>query len=206
MSSDEVLEGEIVDDDVTVEAEIVEAELVDESSDLLERLDIELPDDPDVAVAVLTDALVTAQATAASYLDDLRRLAAEYENFRKRAARERQETIERSSQRLVESLLPVLDSFYAAFAHEAQSPSEEKLLAGVRGTYVQLMDILSKEGLAPITAAGEPFDPTYHEAVSGGGDGELVVTAEMRRGYTLKGRIIRPTLVAVGPNEDNAPE
>ncbi|HSG78194.1 MAG TPA: nucleotide exchange factor GrpE, partial [Acidimicrobiia bacterium] len=164
--------------------------------------DIDLPEDPDAAIAVLTDALQTAHGTSAAYLDDLRRLAADYENFRKRAVRERSEIIDRSSQRLVEALLPVLDSFDGAFAHDPQSPAEENLVAGVRGTYHQMMDILGKEGLAAISAQNELFDPEVHEAVSGGGDGELVVIAELRRGYTLKGRVIRPTLVAVGPRDD----
>ncbi len=60
------------------------------------------------------------------------------------------------------------------------------------------METLRREGLEPIASAGEPFDPAIHEAVSGGGDGDLVVTADLRRGYTLKGRVIRPALVSVG--------
>lgn len=203
MAGDEVLEGEIIEPEAG--GEVVEAEVVDEqilTGDTLAKIEIELPEDPDAAIAVLADALSTAQESSTAYLDDLRRLAADYENFRKRAARERDEIVERSSQRLVAALLPVLDSFDGAFAHEPQTPSEENLVAGMRGTYHQLMDILGKEGLEAIAAAGEPFDPEVHEAVSGGGDGELVVVAELRRGYVLKGRVIRPTLVAVGPRDD----
>lgn len=203
MAADEVLEGEVLEPEH--EPEVVDAEVVDEENltgDALATLDIDLPEDPDAAIAVLTDALQTAHGTSAAYLDDLRRLAADYENFRKRAVRERSEIIDRSSQRLVEALLPVLDSFDGAFAHDPQSPAEENLVAGVRGTYHQMMDILGKEGLAAISAQNELFDPEVHEAVSGGGDGELVVIAELRRGYTLKGRVIRPTLVAVGPRDD----
>ncbi|MDX1689738.1 MAG: nucleotide exchange factor GrpE [Acidimicrobiia bacterium] len=200
--ADEILEGEVVEAEPEP-GEVVDAEVVDETTGVrpTPRLDVELPDDADAAVEVLTDALATAQQTTEAYLDDLRRLAADYENFRKRAARDRDEIVERSSQRLVEALLPVLDSFDAAFTHDPQSPSEEKLVAGVRGTYHQLMDILGKEGLEVIPALGEPFDPSVHEAVAGGGGDDLVVTAEMRRGYTLKGRVIRPTLVAVGPDD-----
>jgi molecular chaperone GrpE len=162
-------------------------------------LGLDLPEDDEEAVGVLLDALATARGAADSYLDDLQRVAAEFENFRKRAAREREEITARSSQRLVAALLPVLDSFDQAFAHQAQTPGEEQILAGVRGTFHQLMDTLAREGLEVIPTVGEPFDPVTHEAVAGGGDGELVVSEEFRRGYTLKGRVVRPAMVVVAP-------
>jgi len=162
-------------------------------------LGIELPEDDEEAVAVLLDALATARAAADSYLDDLQRVAAEFENFRKRAARDREETVARSSQRVIQALLPVLDSFDQAFAHQAQTPGEEQLRSGVWGTFHLLMDTLAKEGLEAIPAVGEPFDPTVHEAVAGGGEGDLVVSQELRRGYTLKGRLLRPAMVMVAP-------
>ena len=61
------------------------------------------------------------------------------------------------------------------------------------------MEILEREGLAVIPAAGVPFDPTVHEAVIGGTGDDLVVSEEMRRGYTLRGRVVRPAMVAVAP-------
>ena len=165
------------------------------------ELALDLPDDDTAAVEVLLDALATARASADSYLDDLRRVAAEFENFRKRAAREREDIIARSSQRVVQALLPVLDSFDRAFAHQAQTPGEEQLLAGVHGTFHQLMDILAGEGLEAVPGVGEAFDPTVHEAiaVTGSGDGPLVVVEEQRRGYTLAGRLLRPAMVVVEP-------
>ncbi len=69
---------------------------------------------------------------------------------------------------------------------------------GLRSTHDQLMVTLGREGLERIPSTGQPFDPAVHEAVAGGGDGDLVVTADLRRGYTLRGRVIRPTLVTVG--------
>jgi molecular chaperone GrpE len=167
-------------------------------------LGLDLPGDRDEAIDVLVDAVATARAAADRYLDDLQRIAAEYENFRKRVKRDRDEVVARSSQRVIESLLPVLDSFDQAFAHEPQSPSEEKLLAGVRGTFHQLMDVLGREGLEMVPGVGAPFDPNVHEAVSGGGDGHLVVAQELRRGYVLAGRVIRPALVAVAAEDEEA--
>ena len=164
-------------------------------------LGLELPDDREQAVGVLLDALATARVAADSYLEDLQRVAAEFENYRKRAARERDETVARAAQRVVQALLPVLDSFDQAFAHQPQTPGEEQILAGVRGTFHQLMDILTGEGLEMVPGVGEDFDPEVHEAtaVASSGDGPLVVAEELRRGYTLKGRLLRPAMVVVEP-------
>ncbi len=163
--------------------------------------DLELPDDPSQAAEILVDELRTARESEAARLDDLQRVAAEFENFRKRSEREQQEVTARASQRVVAALLPVLDSFDGAFEHDAQSPSEELLLSGVQSTFHQLMEVLGREGLAVIPTEGEPFDPTVHEAVAGGGGDDLVVASEMRRGYTLGGRVLRPALVVVSPTE-----
>ena len=91
-----------------------------------------------------------------------------------------------------------LDSLDAGLAIEATTETEEKMLGGMRGTYQQLLEVLSKEGLEPIAAAGEPFDPEVHEAVMSTGEGgELIVSQELRRGYRLRGKVIRATLVAL---------
>ena len=163
-------------------------EVVDEASP------IDLPQDPDEAIAYLLDELRSARHEADSYVTDLQRVAADFENYRKRALRERDEIVMRSTQALVRELLPVLDSFDGALAAAA---GDDPLLAGLRSTYQLLIDVLSREGLEQIEALGMPFDPSVHEAVSGGGTGHLIVTAEMRRGYLLRGRVLRPSLVAV---------
>ena len=86
----------------------------------------------------------------------------------------------------------MLDSFDSAFAHQAQTPAEQQILAGVHGTFHQLMGILAGEGLEIVPGVGEDFDPTVHEATAGtgGGPGPLVVCEELRRGYTLRGRLL----------------
>ena len=136
------------------------------------------------------------------------RVAADFGNVRKRVGREPVEIVDRATQRLVESLLPVLDSFDGAFSTEAQSPGEQALLEGMRGTYQQLREILAGEGLEMTPAdPGATFDPGVQEAVAGGVGHDLVVTEQMRRGYSLRGRVIRPALVAVAaPNEEAVPE
>ena len=136
---------------------------------------------------------------ADEYVTDLKRVAADFENFRKRTERDLLDNAARASQRVVESLLPVLDSFDLAVAQEPATDSEATLLKGVLSTRQQLMDTLAKEGLEPIPSVGELFDPEVHEAARVIEDAEpLVVVAEMRRGYRLGGRVIRAALVVVG--------
>jgi molecular chaperone GrpE len=145
------------------------------------------------------------QDEAQEYLDDLRRVAADFENFRKRTQREMAENIERASQRVVMGLLPVLDSFDLAVAHEPATDSEANLLGGVNSTRQQLLDALAREGLEVIPAVGEVFDPELHEAATmEGAPDHPVVVGEMRRGYTLRGRVIRAALVAVGEDTTEA--
>ncbi len=160
---------------------------------------IELPEDPAEAVPVLLSALGQAQAENNALLETVQRVAAEFDNFRKRSARERDEIVTRASQRVIERLLPTLDSFDAALMYEAQTEAEENMISGMRDTHRLLMDALAVDGFAAIEASGVPFDPSVHEAVTGpggDGDGELMVN-EMRRGYTLHSRVIRAALVAV---------
>jgi molecular chaperone GrpE len=161
-------------------------------------LGLDLPADPGEARDVLLRELATAREEATSYLDDLRRVAADFDNFRKRSMREQQITVERASERVLGALLPVLDSFDAAIQVDAGTVTVENLLGGVRSTHNLLMDILAKEGLEPIPTFEEPFDPEFHEAVVTSGDGpRLVVSDELRRGYRLRGKVIRAALVGL---------
>ena len=185
-----------VDDETVVEAEIVE---FPEPESTAEHLGLTLPEDPDEALSLLLRELTGARQETGDLLANLQRIAAEFDNYRKRVERDQVENVIRASQRLVESLLPALDSFDAALATEATSENEAKMLDGMKGTHSQLMDALAREGVESIEAVGKPFDPAVHEAVSVvPGDGEQIVQQELRKGYTMRGRVIRPTLVIVG--------
>ncbi|HDL41722.1 MAG TPA: nucleotide exchange factor GrpE, partial [Actinobacteria bacterium] len=131
--------------------------------------------------------------------DRLQRMTADFDNFRKRVERDHLRMITSASERVVKQLLPTLDAFDAALAHSPTTESETNLLNGMASTHAQLLDTLSKEGLEPTPGAGVPFDPTIHEAVTGptDGNGDLIVTQELRRGYTMHGKVVRPALVAV---------
>ncbi len=164
-----------------------------------QELGVDLPEDPDEALAVITQHLAEARDTEAAYLDRLQRVTAEFENFRKRSLREQAQLREMGSERVLGSLLPTLDSFDAALALPADTEAEQQLLKGMEGTYLKLMEALGREGLSVIPAVGESFDPAVHEAVSAppNASGPLVVVAEIRRGYRLKDRVLRPALVAL---------
>lgn len=184
------------------EADIVEGEIVPtEDAATAEALGVDLPEDPAEGVELLLQLLAQARAEADRYVDDLRRVAADFDNYRKRTHREQASLVDRASERTVIALLPALDSLDAAAAIEARTPTEEKLLAGVRGTLAQLLDILGKEGLEVIPTWDEEFDPQIHEAVtrSGEGEGRLFVTKELRRGYKSRGKTLRAALVEVAP-------
>jgi molecular chaperone GrpE len=175
--------------------------VVDEESRLIDphTLGLELPEEPQAAIQLLLEELAAAREEAGSYLTDLQRVAADFDNFRKRMLRDQAENVERASQRVVMGLMPMLDTLQAALATEAETPAEKKLLDGVKGTFDLLVDTLGKEGLEVVPTIGTEFDPEVHEAVLAPepGDGRLIVTQEMRRGYTLKGRLLRAALVAV---------
>ena len=162
-------------------------------------LGLTLPEDADEAKLILMRELVEAREEAGELLGNLQRVAAEFDNHRKRTERDQAENVQRASQRVIESLLPALDSLDAALMIEATTETETRMLEGMRGTQSLILDTLAHDGFAPIEAVGAPFDPALHEAVSvNPGDGDQVVEQELRKGYVMRGRVIRPTLVIVG--------
>jgi molecular chaperone GrpE len=141
-------------------------------------------------IASLNDADVAKIAQERDdYLDALKRLQADFENYKKRILKQQTEHLERAAEGLVEKLLPVLDTVDLAVKHGGEG------LDQVQG---QLMAALEKEGLDRIDAVGKPFDPNVHDAVAHEeGDGEPVVSEVMRTGYRFKGKLLRPAMVKV---------
>jgi molecular chaperone GrpE len=133
--------------------------------------------------------------------DRLLRLRAEFDNYKKRAERERSETIQFASAELMRELLHVLDSFDLAFRNaSSQSADGAEILRGMEIVYKQLLDTLGRFGLKAIEAKGQPFNPNFHQAVSTvltDKVPENTVVEEMRRGYTLNGRLLRAAMVSV---------
>ena len=139
------------------------------------------------------------RAEAQEYLDHLRRLQAEFDNYRKRVLKEQTGAIERAAEPVMRRLLEVLDEFELALIHANEKPDHDRFLKGVELVFAKLVDSLRSEGLERIEAEGTPFDPELHEALiqSGGVEGEPVVADVLRPGYTLRGRVIRPAGVRV---------
>jgi molecular chaperone GrpE len=134
------------------------------------------------------------------YLDTLRRVQAEFENYRKRVIKEQTALVDRATEGLLERLLPVLDSFELALKNldTADSDDIENVRKGVELVHAELLGVLEKTGLSRIEAEGKPFDPNVHEAVmQDEGEGDLVVADVLRPGYTLRGRVLRPAMVKV---------
>jgi molecular chaperone GrpE len=141
------------------------------------------------------------EAELAQAKDNWMRTAAEFQNYKKRVERDRQELIKNASAGLLLKLLPVLDDFDRAVANIPADIAASPWWGGAQLIQQKLRSILDSEGVTAIEALGEPFDPNLHEAVlyeeAGEGQGGRVI-AELQKGYRLRDRVLRPTMVKVG--------
>ncbi|GBE37185.1 heat shock protein GrpE [bacterium BMS3Bbin07] len=128
------------------------------------------------------------------------RLYAEFENFKKRVQKDKEEMLKYGTEPLLQDLLTVLDNLEMAIQHAEKEVSAESLIQGVELTLKEFRKVLNKYGISEIEAVGKPFDPAYHHAMSQVERSDLddkTVVEEYRKGYMLKDRTIRPSLVAV---------
>lgn len=128
------------------------------------------------------------------------RLLADYDNFKRRTQKDREISAKFRSQSLLTDLLPVLDNFERALAVEANSEDAASIMKGVEMVQKSLLEAVKREGLEEIKAVGEPFDPNFHQAVMQEKDEDAepgTVLQELQKGYTLKGRVLRPAMVKV---------
>lgn len=141
-------------------------------------------------------------AKAKEHWDQLLRTTADFDNFRKRTARERQDAIKFANESLLQKLIPVLDNFDMAIAAVGDSKDEavQSLQAGVNMILSQLRGALTEAGLEEIDATGKKFDPNFHEAVSQQETAAVPeghVVQQLRKGYKLRERLLRPASVIV---------
>ena len=143
------------------------------------------------------DAASDPAADAARYLELAQRTQAELENVRKRAARDIAQAGQRAKANLVRELLPIVDNLERALA--TANPEEDHLAEGVRLVHVELVNTLERNGIKAFDPAGEPFDPTVHEAISmrEGENGSGLVLDVIEKGYKLGDNVIRPARVVV---------
>ena len=133
--------------------------------------------------------------------DRLLRLQADFDNFRRRSAKEREEISAVVTQNFCKDMLPLLDNFERAMA--AETKDVEAFQKGVEMIFTQFQEVLKKNGLEQIEAVGKKFDPNFHQAVMRVEDPEKeddTVAQELQKGYMVKGRVIRPSMVQVVSN------
>jgi len=159
---------------------------------------------PEAAVVESPEALreaVTAKSQEVGRLQDrLLRLQAEFENYKKRMAREKAEYLKFAHEGIVLEFLPVLDNLERAIASARAEAGSTPLLEGVEMTARLFRSVLEKAGVKPMEVAGQPFDPGYHQAVEqveSSHGGESVVVGEVQKGYLINGRVLRPAMVRV---------
>jgi len=147
------------------------------------------------------DPLAAAQKEAADYYDRLLRLSAEFENYKKRSSRELADFRKFANELIIKDLLGVIDNLERALASAAdQEGNANSIAEGVELTLKEIFKILEKNGVTPIAAEGEAFDPTYHQAVMQQETADHppnTVVQELQKGYLLHNRLLRPSMVAV---------
>ncbi|TVY09114.1 nucleotide exchange factor GrpE [Paenibacillus cremeus] len=128
------------------------------------------------------------------------RAQADFDNFRRRTAKEKEEFAKYASLKLIEQLLPVVDNFERALAVSKDNKDHEALTKGVEMIFRQLDQVLASEGLKPMESVGTPFNPEFHQAimqVESDEHEEGIVVEEVQKGYLLKDKVLRPAMVKV---------
>jgi len=157
------------------------------------------PADPGSDSPALASLLDAALKERDGLRDQLLRAAADFDNYRKRMDRERRDMLDYAATELITEVLPVVDDLERAL-DQPSSPEVAAYRQGVELVHRKMVDLLKKRGVTPVPAAGELFDPNIHEAVVhevSDVHAEGTVTGELRRGYRLKDRLLRPAMVKV---------
>lgn len=140
-------------------------------------------------------------------LGRLQRLAADYQNYQKRAQKDNSQARDFANESLVKELLPVLDDMERAIAAAGEADEDDPFLAGMKMVHDNMLNVLMRFGLEPIVATGETFNPEFHSALMQQPTDEvepMTVLQEVQKGYTLKGRALRPAgvIVSKAPEEE----
>lgn len=189
-----------------MQQEIDEAEAAQE--DAAEGSEEEAPEEAAAADAAMQEEIEALKGQVDGLNKDLQekkdrllRLQADFDNFRRRSAKEREEISAVVTQNFCKDILPLLDNFERAMA--AETKDVEAFQKGVEMIFTQFQEILKKNGLEHIEAVGQKFDPNFHQAVMRVEDPEKeddTVAQELQKGYMVKGRVIRPSMVQVVSN------
>ncbi|MDQ0192668.1 nucleotide exchange factor GrpE [Paenibacillus wynnii] len=146
------------------------------------------------------DELKRLQGLADEFQGRTLRVQADFDNFRRRTLKEKEELAQYATSKLVTELLPVMDNFERALATAPATPEFEAFTKGVNMIFRQLEGVLKNEGLTAMETVAQPFNPEYHQAimqVESEEHEEGIVTEEVQKGYLLKGKVLRPAMVKV---------
>ncbi len=193
-AADESSSASDIDSELAEMLAMVDGEIVDVETVIGELVD----EDSDSAAAAVEHDLDSLAAERDEMRSTAQRLQADFENFKKRSARETAAAGESAVARFIEQLLPVLDAFERAV--DAVAGADETVRRGVELAFGEFTSTLGRNGVVRIEALGQPFDPNLHEAVAHEETGEHeapVVVEELRAGYRLNNKVIRTTMVKV---------
>jgi len=154
-------------------------------------------------VETLKETLAEVKAKAEANLAGWQRAQADFMNYKKRSEQEKQDLSKFANSVLILNLLPVLDDFERAFSSIPPKMGKLSWLDGIKLIERKLWAVLQAQGVSPIKALGEPFNPQFHEAVRQDKGQEGVVIEEVQKGYMIEDRVIRPTMVVVGNGEED---
>ena len=174
-------------------AETAEEQLVENAAETTPS-----PETETAEAAPVEDKAAALEAELKEKSDRILRLQADFENFRRRTAKEKEELAAVITQNILGDLLPLLDNFERAMAVE--QTDGEAFQKGVEMIFTQLREVLNKHGLQSIEAEGQTFDPNFHQAVMRVEDSDApdgTITQVLQKGYQAKGRVIRPAMVQV---------
>lgn len=160
-------------------------------------------------VKELEEQLSTSDKEAEEYLDHLRRMKADFENYKKRMLKERQKIVNWAIEDLIKEFLPVVDDMERALDSSRESEQISSLLEGVEMVYNQFKELLKKKGVEQIPAEGEEFNPEVHEAIQRIESNEHpdnIIVEEMRKGYRIEDKVLRPSLVKVNKRQPSSRE
>jgi molecular chaperone GrpE len=152
------------------------------------------------AVTKLKKQLITEQEKNREYLNQLKYLQADFENYRKRIEKETHEAIKRSNEKLVSCLIDIMDDFEIAISEGIKTQNKDALIDGIKMVHKKLDNLLAKEGLEPLECVGKPFDPNLHEIIAQVPTDEHqsgTILEEARKGFKYKGKVLRPSVVKI---------
>lgn len=154
----------------------------------------------DEEMALMQKELDDAKTKSEEAINKMMRLAAEFDNYKKRSAREHENIRKYASENIIKEMLPIVDNFERAIESANESSDFNSFLDGIRLILNQMINLLGKEGVQQIKAVGEVFNPNIHEAVLHIASDEYpenIIVQELQKGYILNDRVIRPAMVAV---------